>query len=60
MPATGTEPVKRKPVSATVMMTCRVTESEAEAYRAAAEREGRTVSNWLRWIANRATTLEES
>ena len=52
--------MKRKPVSATVMMTCRVTESEAEAYRAAAEREGRTVSNWLRWIANRATTLEES
>jgi uncharacterized protein (DUF1778 family) len=38
-------------------MRIRVTDDEKEAWARAAAKDGRTVSNWLRYIANRAAGL---
>ncbi len=37
----------------------RLTTEEKDAFNAAAKREGRDLSNWLRWVARRAAGINE-
>jgi uncharacterized protein (DUF1778 family) len=42
------------------VLTLRVSAEERESYQRAADAEGRTLTNWLRWTANKAIEeLEE-
>lgn len=41
-----------------VVVRMRVSAQEREQYTAKARSEGRTLSNWLRWVANQASEME--